>query len=156
MTHPIFVAVFLIGVATSAAWAKDLCIEVTAGPDAGSHLVLKNVKAGRGKLSPVHGYFARFDAAADQIARFFAVDGQTLTSSVGNLAGGATWHNAGLDVDPRFLHVGEGLFAINFVCQPGSDGQIGPADDCFMRIENGVVGSDNGTVIPCADAAKLP
>jgi hypothetical protein len=156
MSHPLLVAAFTIGVSASAAWAKDLCIEVTAGPDAGSQLFLRNVKLGKLKFGPTHGYFGRFDAATDQITRFFPVNGQAMVSSVGNVAAGVTWHDAGLDFNPLFFTVGDGLFGINFVCTPGADGQIGPLDTCTMRIENGTSGSDNGQVIACSDVAKIP
>jgi hypothetical protein len=138
----------LVGVLAPPALAKDLCIEIENGIFPGSIYVLKKVSLGAEKVSPVHGYWAKFELGFQ--ARH-PVQGQAISSSARTLIVGLTGHNIGINTDASGLLL-PGSFDVSLRCLPGADGKIGVEDACDGR-ESGAV---TGRVVSCKSAPGIP
>jgi hypothetical protein len=151
MVRVLLTASFTALVATGAL-AKDLCLEVQ-GKFENSVLVLKTGRLGKGSFGPVHGYFALNDVGVtNEFIDFYALDGQALVSSQGDLVLGLFTHEATLPATG--FHTANGGFdAINLGCAPGPDGKPGLGDLCDGYVFNV---SEGAEVISCKDAPKLP
>lgn len=142
----------LAAVSASAAFAKDLCIQVDNSSFAGSQIVVKKAKLGAGNVAPAQGYFAQFSQSSLSFADFRPMAGGSVVSSTGDLALGMTLYSP--TVGPGgSVGNGTGSSTINCLCHAGPDGKIGALDSCSLDFD--VTGA-TGHVVPCTDVVAIP
>jgi hypothetical protein len=142
--------------------AKDLCVAPDVpifGFRSLDGLVIKGVRAGRGKIGPVHGYMSEFDSFSfpgGGALVLYAMSGEAMTSSTGVLAVGLTVHPAGLTVSfpigqpptppSAFQYTTPEVATVS--CQPAGGGTVAVGSSCYLYTT--VAGSQAAHVIECS------
>lgn len=139
------------------ALAKDVCIQVDAGWNPGSQIVLKRVNLGAQKFAPVHGYYVRYDPSTSAgFIQWNPLDGQAIVASNRNLILGLTLHEIAITNTAAILTHSR-MFPINLGCEPGTDGKIGVLDACTGWFGGSTSPVDiEGHIIDCDDALPIP
>lgn len=141
-------ALALVCALAPTAIAKELCIRLNTG----AAIRLKDVKLGKQKFGPVHGYYQDLDPSHGFV-RVSPLQGQAITSSTGNLVVGLSFYETTINAGGNF-NVLNDIFAINLGCTAGPDGKIGLLDSCDTFAFNGSSGT--AQVIACKDVASVP
>lgn len=124
---------FLVCTTASAAFPKDLCVQIDGGPDAGSAMLLRRVKLTTKAFGPLYGYFARFQSAPTPgFVEFSPLNGSSLRSSSGPLILGFGAATAALAADGSVADVGSGALAGNVTCTPSPNGAIDVGNACTV------------------------
>src|SRR5262245_13559288 len=110
-------ALTLTFLGASAACAKNLCFQFNSGPIAGSQLVLKKMKLGRGNVGPIQGYLARYEGGPNGINAYSPVYGQSAVNDEGDVVMAISLHL--VNVYSGGYSLGSDVTPVNAVCDSG-------------------------------------
>jgi hypothetical protein len=146
-------AIAILSIAASAAQAKDVCIQIDSGTFAGSAIVLKKAKVGKGNVAPAQGYVARYSSATFSYFGAQPIHGATVV----NVAG--TDLALAIEIPPAAVSSG-GSFngssspsRLSMTCSLGADHALNVLDNCGAYLDGSFVSSH---VIDCSDALRVP
>ena len=141
----------LVCAMASPALAGGLCVQMDAGANAGSLIVLKKVKLGARAAGPAQGFIALYSGGPGY-GFFFPVEGQAINSSARDLAVGLTYHRVGFSAGGS-LGGGGPSIEIGIRCDAGPDEKINVLDVCDVYFDNSFAASH---VVECSAAPELP
>jgi hypothetical protein len=146
----LLLALVLVCTFAASASAKNLCVQINTGTEAGAIIVLNKVQLGKGKTGPVQGYFAKFDQTLLAFTEFYAISGETIVGTRGGLVAGVTLHRAYITGSGNLVASSLSR-TINFNCGTGAnDDDIDVLDSCGGFLDSASI---SGHVVDCKHAA---